>query len=442
MKQFSDIGINIPEILLPKPSIDPSKWSVIACDQFTSEPEYWQQVEEIVGNSPSTYQMILPEVYLGTPEEEKQVAKTQSAMRQYIDSNVFRKVNNFIYVLRSINGKTRRGLMVCLDLEQYDYNKGAQTLIRATEGTILDRIPPRIKIREQAPLECPHILVLFDDPTESVFGPLDEELIRFEPLYDFDLMLGSGHLAGFEITDEQLKQNIGTALSNLINPEIFAEKYNLQPGVKQPLLFAMGDGNHSLATAKAIWKQIKPTVGLDHPARYALVEIENVHDNALTFEPIHRLLFNLKKDILEEMQVFWGKRITVRNIDSEEKMMSIVDEAAEPWHQFGMITEEGFKLVEVHQPVDNLPVGTLQKFLDAFLKEDGLERIDYVHGTEVLFEKGKLTGNTGFYVPAMDKSDLFKTVILDGALPRKTFSMGEAKDKRFYMECRRIEKND
>ena len=438
MKQISEIGLKIPEILLPKPSIDPAKWAVIACDQFTSEPEYWQQVEEIVGDSPSTYHMILPEVYLGTSEEEKRVAQTHMTMKEYLQSGIFQKIDNFVYVLRTINGKVRRGLMVCLDLEQYDFHKGAQTLIRATEGTILDRLPPRIRIRENAPLECPHILVLFDDPTDSVFGPIDEALVRLDEIYDFDLMLGSGHLAGFEISNEDMKHQIVDALSNLVDPDIFAEKYNLIPGKNHPLLFAMGDGNHSLATAKAIWEQLKPTVGLDHPARYALVEIENVHDPALTFEPIHRLLFNLKKDILEEMQVFWGKRISVREIDSEEKMISIVDEAAEPWHQIGMITSEGFRLIEVHQPDDNLPVGTLQKFLDDFLQNEGAEKIDYVHGTEILFEKAADPGNVGFYVPGMDKSDLFKTVILDGALPRKTFSMGEARDKRFYMECRRI----
>jgi hypothetical protein len=440
MKPISDIGLSVPEILLPRPSVDHTKWAVIACDQFTSEPEYWQQVESIVGDAPSTYHMILPEVYLDTPEEEKRVAKTHTIMSDYLQSGIFRKVNNFIYVLRSINGKVRRGLMVCLDLEQYDYHKGAQTLIRATEGTILDRLPPRIKIREKAHLECPHILVLFDDPTDSVFGPIDEKLVRFDEIYDFDLMLGSGHLTGYEIADEQIKEQIVDGLHSLIDPEIFAEKYNLKPGMHQPLLFAMGDGNHSLATAKAIWEQIKSTVGMDHPARYALVEIENVHDSALTFEPIHRLLFNLEKDILKEMRAFFGNRLTIRDIDSSEKMISIVDEAAEPWHQIGMISEQGFKLVEIHHPDDNLPVGTLQKFLDAFLQENGAEKIDYVHGTEVLFEKAKSPGNAGFYVPGMDKSELFKTVILDGALPRKTFSMGEAKDKRFYMECRRIQK--
>ncbi len=208
-----EIGIKIPDILLPNAKIDPQKWAVIACDQFTSEPEYWQKVDEIVGNSPSTYHMILPEVYLETPEEQKRLASTQEAMRQYLKDGLFKAVDDLVYVLREVDGHCRKGLMVCLDLEQYDYNKGAQTLIRATEGTILDRLPPRIRIREKAALELPHILVLFDDPNDTVFGPLDEQSMGFEELYDFDLMQGSGHLTGFAINNEAVRQNIFQALA-------------------------------------------------------------------------------------------------------------------------------------------------------------------------------------------------------------------------------------
>jgi hypothetical protein len=434
-----EIGLQIPQVLLPKASIDPHKWAVIACDQFTSEPEYWQQVAEIVGDAPSTYHLILPEVYLDTPEEDKRVKTTHAVMHQYLQSDIFQQKHSFIYVLRTIGGHTRRGLMVCLDLEHYDFTKGAQTLIRATEGTIIERLPPRIRIRKQAPLESPHILVLFDDPKDTVFGPLDEQIELFKEVYEFDLMLGSGHLRGFALEDEQVQEHIIQALHALIDPEVFARKYNLKPGRYQPLLFAMGDGNHSLATAKAIWEEIKPSVGMEHPARYALVEIENVHDPALTFEPIHRLLFNLNVDIVEEMQGFWGDRLTIKEIASAEQLIEIVDQAAEPWHQVGMVSPSGLHLIEIRKPDDNLPVGTLQNFLDQFMDNAHAEKIDYVHGTDVLMDKGRMIGNVGFYVPGMDKSELFKTVILDGALPRKTFSMGEAKDKRFYMECRRIQ---
>lgn len=440
MRNAEEIGIKIPEILLPVKSIDLHQWAVIACDQFTSEPEYWEKVAEIVGDSPSTYHMILPEVYLDTPEEEARIESTHETMAHYLNAGHFRKLEDFIYVKRTINSRTRKGLMVCLDLEQYDFNKGAQTLIRATEGTILDRLPPRIRIREKAPLECPHILVLFDDPNDTVFGPLEDEIVTEEKVYDFDLMLGSGHLSGYALHKEETRQRVLDALKALVNPETFADKYNLKPGRYSPLLFAMGDGNHSLATAKAIWEKMKHAVGMDHPARYALVEIENIHDPALEFEPIHRLLFNVKKDIIAEMRQFWGSKLTVKPFDDPDALIQIVDEAAEPWHQVGMITPEGVALIEVSEPTDNLPVGTLQKFLDHFLNENGADKIDYVHGKSVLFEKGAVMGNTGFYVPGMDKSELFKTVILDGSLPRKTFSMGEAKEKRFYLECRRIQK--
>lgn len=433
-----DIGISTPKILLPKTNIDYSKWAVIACDQFTSEPEYWQEVEEIVGDAPSTYHIILPEVYLGTSEEDSRIKTTQDNMEKYLKSGIFRQINDFIYVLRTTHGKTRRGLMVCLDLEHYDYHQGSQTLIRATEGIILDRLPPRIRIREGAPLECPHILVLFDDPNDTVFGPLDEQLMTLDEVYNFELMLGSGLLRGLALKDEDCKQHIEQTLQDLIDPDTFAEKYNLKPGASEPLLFAMGDGNHSLATAKAIWEKIKPSVGMNHPARYALVEIENIHDPALTFEPIHRLLFDVEKDLVEEMKAFWQEKLVIGEMDSIEAMQEIVDEADEPWHQVGMISSDGIRLVEIRKPVDNLPVGTLQKFLDHYMAETNSMKIDYVHGTDVLFEKGQMPGNAGFYVPSIDKSELFKTVILDGALPHKTFSMGEAKEKRFYVECRRI----
>jgi hypothetical protein len=436
-----DIGISTPKILLPKPNVDYTKWAVIACDQFTSEPEYWQQVEKIVDDAPSTYHIILPEVYLGTSEEENRIKTTQDVMEKYLKSGLFRQINDFIYVLRTTNGKTRRGLMVCLDLEHYDYHEGSQTLIRATEGTILDRLPPRIRIRESAPLECPHILVLFDDPNDTVFGPLDEQLMAFEEMYNFELMLGSGHLRGLALKDEDCKQHIEQALGDLIDPDAFAEKYNLKPGASKPLLFAMGDGNHSLATAKAIWEKLKPSVGMNHPARYALVEIENIHDLALTFEPIHRLLFDIKNNLLEEMKAFWQEKLNIRAMDSIDAMKDVVDSADEPWHQIGMVSSDGIKLIEVRKPIDNLVVGTLQRFLDHFLADDSSGKIDYVHGTDVLFEKGQLPGNAGFYLPGIDKSELFKTVILDGALPRKTFSMGEAKEKRFYVECRCIKES-
>ena len=438
MTSHTEIGLQIPQILLPKPSIDLQKWSVIACDQFTSQPEYWQEVSQIVGDAPSTYHMILPEVYLETSQEEKRIQSSYQFMKDYLQSGVFSTLDGFIYVQRTVGDQTRRGLMVCLDLEHYDFTSGSQTLIRATEGTIIDRLPPRIRIREQAPLECPHILVLFDDPDGTVLAPLDEKLDQLKKVYDFDLMMDSGHLKGYAIDNKQHQTEIIKNLRNLIDPQTFASKYNLPDGQYQPFLFAMGDGNHSLATAKAIWENLKPTVSMDHPARYALVEIENVHDPALTFEPIHRVLFDVKQDILAAMHAVWGDRLVVQDDLTDAELTNAIDNIESNYHQVGMVSADGAKLIQIHAPQDNLAVGTLQKFLDEFIENKGAEKIDYVHGTDVLFDIGKQQGNSGFYVPGIEKSDLFKTVILDGALPRKTFSMGAAKEKRFYLESRKI----
>ncbi len=300
MKIISDIGIQIPQVYLPKAGADLNKWAVIACDQFTSEPEYWRDAEKIVGNAPSTLNLTFPEVHLEKDGAEERIKNIQVAMKKYMDEGILQPRDGFIYVERTVSGKTRKGVMLCLDLERYDYNKGSSSLIRATEGTIVDRLPPRIKIRQGAAMELPHILVLIDDPHHSVIEPLRAAKSKFEKLYDFDLMLGSGHLAGYAVNAE-FENKIVEALRGLASPETFAAKYGI--GKDKPvLLFAMGDGNHSLATAKAIWEKMKPQVGMDHPARYALVEIENVHDDGLEFEPIHRVLFNIKKDLFAELK--------------------------------------------------------------------------------------------------------------------------------------------
>lgn len=434
-------AIEIPEILLPKTSLDFAKWAVIACDQFTSQPEYWQQVAALVGDAPSTYHLILPEVYLETPEEQARIKTTQQNMRNYLKQQKLEPFTGFIYVERKIGQTTRQGLMTCIDLEDYDFNKGSKSLIRATEGTILDRLPPRIRIRKEAALELPHILVLFDDPQGNVFQPIQAALPKLEKCYDFELMLGSGHLTGYKIDNATLQNQILSALQQLIQPDVFRAKYEVDEN-EAPLLFAIGDGNHSLATAKAIWEELKPHVGLHHPARYALVELENLHDPALAFEPIHRILFNLKLNIIEAMQAAYQTNLTLHPCNNFAAMMQQVDQQCSSSHLIGMVDSQGCWLVEINNPSSNLPVGTLQSFLDGFIKAGGAEKIDYVHGTEVLETQGIKPGNVGFYLPAMDKNALFKTVIVDGALPRKTFSMGEAKDKRFYMEARKIQQGN
>lgn len=439
MKTISDIGVQIPQIYLPQPGMDLKKWAVIACDQFTSEPEYWQEVERIVGDAPSTLRLTFPEVYLEKPGETKRIKNIQSAMRRYLEGGILQPRDGLVYVERTINGKTRKGIMLCLDLERYDYNKGSSSLIRATEGTIVERLPPRIKIREGAALEFPHILVLIDDPNHTVIEPLAEAKGKFEKLYDFDLMLDSGHLAGYAVNDAH-ENRVVEALRALAKPETFTEKYGV--GKDKPvLLFAMGDGNHSLATAKAIWEKVKAEAGMDHPARYALVEIENVHDEALEFEPIHRVVFGLKKDLFVEMQAFFGADFIYTPAANGAEMISRVDQADGRKQAVGLVGGgKGFGVVEIVNPSSHLAVGTIQAFLDSFLKNGGAEKMDYVHGEDVVERLALQDGNAGFYWAGMHKNELFKTVILDGALPRKTFSMGEAREKRFYMEGRRIAK--
>lgn len=438
MKTYDKIGVQTPQVWLPRPGINLHQWAVIACDQFTSQPEYWRSVEETVGNAPSTLHLIFPEVYLEGPDAEARIQRIQSSMQQYLAEKLLVPHDGMVYVERRVDGKLRRGLVLALDLECYDYNKGSQSLIRATEGTIIERLPPRMRIRQGAALELPHILVLIDDPTRSVIEPLGERKAELEPLYDFELMLESGHLAGYGVTDPALQAQVVHALEQLADPQAFTQKYALSAG-QAVLLFAMGDGNHSLATAKAIWERIKPEVGMQHPARYALVEIENVHDEGLEFEPIHRVLFGLQRDILAEMQTHFGAGYSYLPVAGKLEMTFKVDAAAgQVPQQIGVVTPQGFGVISLANPTANLPVGTLQTFLDGFLKQGGAEKIDYVHGSEIVCQLGAQPGNAGFYVPGMEKGDLFKTVILDGALPRKTFSMGEAHEKRFYMECRKI----
>jgi hypothetical protein len=439
MRNVPSIGIQIPDILLPKKGIDLTQWAVIACDQFTSEPDYWQAVEQNTNGVPSTYHMILPEVFLGQPEEMARTQSTRQTMSKYMEQDLFNSREGMILVERQAGGKIRHGLMLALDLERYDFNKGSQTLIRATEGTILDRLPPRIKIRKDALLELPHILVLIDDPQRTVIEPLVKACSNLPLAYDFELMLGSGHLTGYFVSDAGLEKELVSALENLADPRRFSAKYNVNPEMGV-LLFAMGDGNHSLATAKAIWEQIKGEVGMDHPARYALVEMENVHDEGLDFEPIHRVLFGVQGDLSTALRGAFGSSFTLEPCPSAQAMVEAVDHQSGPAQVVGVISDKGLALLKMNQPSSNLPVGTLQAFLDSWTRSGKGGKIDYVHGEDVVLRLGSQPGNLGFYLPGMNKGDLFKTVILDGALPRKTFSMGEAKAKRFYMECRKIAK--
>ncbi len=444
MRTYGSIALGIPEILLPKAGIDLEKWAVIACDQFTSEPEYWHKVEELVGDEPSTLNLIYPEVYLGENDPGARIRHIREHMNLYLEEDLFDQFEGFVYVERQTRKDTRKGLMACLDLDHYDYRKGSSSLIRASEGTILERIPPRVKIREGAPLEVPHIMVLIDDPENTVIGPLSQKRERMEKIYDFELMMGSGNLSGYRVQDPNLEEGVLKSLEALADPEAITEKYDLSPRTPV-LLFAMGDGNHSLATAKTIWEKVKENAQnralISHSSlRYALVELVNLHDDALAFEPIHRVLFGLdpERNILDEMKTFYPGRCQAVECSNAEEMTEAVESQESSLQRIGFIRPDQFWVIEVTNPDFNLPVGTLQSFLDVFLEDSGAREIDYVHGKETAIQLGKKEDSAGFYLPAMDKHDLFKTVILDGALSRKTFSMGEAWEKRFYMEARKL----
>jgi len=425
-----------PVFYLPNESIDLQKWAVIACDQFTSQPKYWAEVERLVGDSPSTYRLILPEAYLETPKAEEHSRKVNELMQAYIDQKIFDQYEGFVYIERNLGVKTRRGLLLNLDLEQYDFHKDSQSLIRASEGTILNRLPPRIKIREKALLELPHIMVLIDDREDELFSYLSENKQRFQKIYDFNLMQESGSLKGF-LADKDGDQKIQSVFSALGEPQHFKQKYALTKDLP-PLLFAVGDGNHSLATAKSIWEKIKDNVPADHPARFALVEIVNIHDESLVFEPIHRILFNYPGDIFSEMQDFYQNALEIKEFNTFSALQTFVKSSTSK-QCIGLLQQGQFHSVHFVQPSTNLAVGTLQQFLDPLLQKQPGTSLDYVHGDSVLQELSMKENHIGFLLPAMQKNDFFRTVILDGSLPRKTFSMGDAKEKRFYLECRRIQ---
>jgi hypothetical protein len=448
-RDFASLGIEVPEIWLPKQGVDLSKWAVVACDQYTAQPEYWQKAAELAGDDPSTLNLIFPEVYLGKGNEQARITGIHQKMKAYLESGVLESAGHcFIYLDRSTRHiKSRKGLIVALDLEKYDYNKGSQTLIRATEGTVLDRIPPRVKIRSGAPLELPHILVLIDDPDCRVIEPLARQVDRFECIYDVELMQGGGHVKGYKISDPAVLDGIAAGLEKLADPGTFNQKYGLKD--QAVLLYAMGDGNHSLATAKAIWESVKTELTPDefksHPARFALVELSNVHDDGITFEPIHRIVFHADYDrMVAEMQTYYsaqGSSLSIENVADEETMharLAALREGVRQDHFIGVAHGGKFMIMAVKNLKSNLEVGTLQAFLDVFVRANPGAEVDYIHGADVVTDLGSKPGNIGFYLPPMDKGDLFKTVILDGVLPRKTFSMGEAEDKRFYMECRKI----
>lgn len=408
---FDAVGFYPADILLPH-GADMKKWAVIACDQFTSQPEYWQAVEAAVGDAPSTLRLILPEARLGQEGEADEITAIHDAMTSYLESGLFRTLpRSMVYVRRTqTDGRVRQGLVGMVDLERYDFTPGSGALIRATEGTVLSRIPPRMAVRRGAPLELPHVMLLIDDPEHTVIEPLAAGE-GMETLYDFDLLQDGGHLHGSRLTEAQMEQ-AARALARLAG------------GEEQPMLFAVGDGNHSLAAAKACYEERKASApeGAVLPERFALVEVVNCHDMALTFEPIHRCLFDVEPEaVLSALLAYYPGAHTGEG----------------EGHTVSFTWSGGSGTITVPEPHAHLAVGTLQTFLDDYLASH-TGRLDYIHGEEAARSLGRRSGNLAFCLPAMEKSQLFPTVMADGVLPRKAFSMGEARDKRYYVEARRL----
>ena len=411
------------DILLPADA-DMEKWAVVACDQYTSEPEYWNKTAEITKGVPSAFNFILPEIYLEEDDVSGRISEIQKKMKDALSAGLFREYKNaMIYLERTQDdGKVRAGLVGCIDLEDYDYRKGSVSPVRATEATVIERIPPRIAVRRGAELELPHIMILIDDETKTVIEPLAEKTSGYEKVYDFTLMQKGGSVKGWLVPEAEQERILG-ALDGLADLDNFNSRYSLNES--SPLVFAMGDGNHSLATAKEFYEELKKNnPGKDmsgHPARYALVELVNLHSPALEFEAIHRVLFGVNKnDILNKFKIYCAENAAEN--DTQEIMCYF---------------DGGEEKITVKNPPATIAAGTLQRFLDEYIAANNC-KIDYIHGADVTRELGSKPGNIGFVLPAMSKDELFKSVASDGVLPRKTFSMGEACDKRFYLEARKI----
>ncbi len=439
-EKLAGLGVRVPETYLPAAGTDYADWAVVACDQYSSEREYWEGVKARVGSKPSTFNLIFPECYLEDADKAERVKRIQASMKDYLAKGVVAsKGEGFILVERvtPTEKEPRKGLMIAVDLEKYQYGKDSKSLIRPTEGTIVERLPPRMEIRRGAPLELPHIMLLIDDPKRTVIEPIYAKRDSLPKLYDFTLMSESGKLRGWHVKDDAAVGALADAIAKIADPAAFKAKY----GKDDVLLFAVGDGNHSLATAKAIWEETKKGLsGADlesHPARFALVELVNIYDEGLPFHPIHRVLFGAdEKKFLDQIK---SHDCSIESFPSAEKAFAFVDEPSKE-HRFAFVSAKGVSVIRFAKPKANLAAGTIQEILDPFVKADPKIVIDYIHGTESLVALATKPGNFGLYLPPIDKGAFFGTVIRDGVMPRKTFSMGEAPEKRFYVEARKIVK--
>ena len=423
--RLARLGLIIPEVLLPVDRKALDKWAVVACDQFSSDKGYWESVKKNVAGVPSTLNLILPECYLD--ESDSRVPAINNTMKDYLEKDVLEKAGTgFVYLERSTPWtKNRKGLMVALDLEAYSYELGAECQIRPTEGTVLERLPVRAEIRKNAVLDLPHILVLIDDPEETLFSVLDNHKAQLEELYDFDLADGAGHITGRLVSDEKLLTELAAVFEKLND--------------KSDFLFAVGDGNHSLGAAKQLWNKIKEETGdMNHPSRYALVELENIHDPGVRFEPIHRVLF--ESDVNKFKDDFSSRPgCEIRALSSLPEMRKYIEEnmGQKPF-VLGMICGEEYSVLTIEDNEAFLPSEAFHKFLDPWAEAGNCSEIEYIHGEEALASLSLRKNNIGFYLPAVDKKSFFAFISSRGPMPRKTFSIGEAEEKRYYLEGRKL----
>jgi hypothetical protein len=444
---MNESGIEIPEILLPQ-KVDLQQWAVIACDQFTQDRAYWERVGEAVAGQPSTLNLIFPEVFLADPDRAGRIEAIHRAMRRYLAGNVFAAPRRgFVYLERDTPfNRGRKGLVAAVDLEQYDWSPQSRPLIRSTEGTVSERLPPRMDIRRNAPIETPHILLLIDDDGDSLLRELGERAKKTAPAYQGGLMLNSGSISGWFLDAPDDWAFLAGGLEALSRRSL--TRYG---DGGQPFLFAVGDGNHSLASAKGIWEEYKKKYGNGesppvHPCRYALVEIENIYDPAIQFEPIHRVVFGLGFDealkLLSALPDFSSRMIANR-----EELSRLTAESAKG-NRFGIISGSRYAIVTTG--AGGIATASLQPLLDQAV-DNGVTKgneaalsIDYIHGEDELFrlaaDPGAANGSpvTGILLPPVQKDGFFETVARYGPLPRKSFSMGEAEEKRFYIECRKL----
>ena len=427
---MSEACFTAADILLPDAGVPLDPWACIAVDQFTSQPEYWQRAEHLADGKPSTLHIVLPEAYLGTPQEAERLESIRRTMEEYCKSVLTRKVHGYVYVERTqMDGTVRQGLVGAVDLDAYDYAKGSKPAIRPSESTVVERIPPRLKVRRGATLETPHVMMLADDANCTLIEPIGLIKNQLPPLYDGELMLGGGHLRGWAVEDPALIAGIDAALAALADPAAFARRWPAAKG-QQPMVLAVGDGNHSLATAKAYWEELKPTLSEEqrrtHPARWCLAEVCNVHSPAIEIEPIHRVVFGVGAKELYAALDAWDQQQGSSTTMSDQRLR--------------LADAHGESAVALANPPAPLTVGSVEAFLADFLPAHPGVTVDYIHGesTALALASDPAKPATAILLPDFAKADLFKGVVLGGVLPRKTFSMGHAEEQRYYIECRKI----